>query len=218
MDTDTTELDRMLAAAAPRGVQEDAGLRREIASMARSARAAAHPRRRRGMRVALGAVLATAMVGGAGVAVAGTVFDWAPWAQDADVVYAFELPSGRACEARVQVLEVTSVDEFGRVATSVNGELTEHFRSIDAIARIDIEAAVAQVRARDSGTAMVVLGADGRLEDVPATGAGPTDDDVYAAAIDVSLADVLHDEFDALGWGDEGWSANEDLQCAPVAP
>ena len=54
------------------------------------------------MRIAAGAgIAAIALFAGAGTAAATGVIEWGPWAQDPDVVYAYTLPSGEACELRV---------------------------------------------------------------------------------------------------------------------
>src|SRR5437868_7302393 len=103
MDTDA--LDDLLHRSAPTTVAPTPALHEDLAAMMRDADtevARTEPRtRRRASRLAIGAGLALAMLGGAGAAVAAGGFEWLPWAQHPDVAYAYTLPSGRACEARV---------------------------------------------------------------------------------------------------------------------
>ncbi len=214
MNADTDSLDRLLDASAPRIQVAD---ELDATAMVRAAQREAVPRRkRRGYQVALGAALAAVLVGGAGAAVAGTVFHWAPWAQDPDIVYAFTLPSGRECEVRVQVLVVTHIGDGGALTSAVDPALTDHFRGIDAVSRVDMNSAIAEVR--QLADANVVIQANGRLADVNRSQAVMSEDDVYAFAVNRGLGAVLHEEFDALGWSDQDWNTNMDLQCAPVGP
>lgn len=209
-------LDNLLERTAPAGVESNAELARELATMSHKARRVSAAPRRKPARVALGAGLALILLGGAGAAAAGTVFNWAPWAQDPDIAYPFSLPSGRACEARVQVLEVVSIDEDGIWTSAYDPELGDHFRSLDAMGAADIEGAIEEVRARDSTHTTVGVRPDGTMSDLPTPPGGPSEDDVYAAAVNVALGDVLESEMAAYGLTIGQWNTNMDILCEPV--
>ncbi|MHB1328740.1 MAG: hypothetical protein ACYC2K_11120 [Gemmatimonadales bacterium] len=210
-------LDTLLERTTPPGVDTNPTLRRELASMSYEARQASLPPRRRPTRIAVGAGLVVLFVGGASAAVATTMFNWAPWAQDPDVVYSFTLPSDRECEARVQMLDVTNVNENGQVTTAYDRDLADHFRAMDAIGAADIDGAMREVLARDTSVAMVAVNPDGSVSDVMSPPEGPSEDDVYVAAVYDALGDVLRAEALTLGLSDAQWSTNMEIQCAPVA-
>jgi len=212
-------LDALLDRSAPAGAPDDPRLRRDLAAMASEARTASRPRRRPG-RLAATAGLAALLASGAGAAVAASVFDWEPWAQDPDLAYPFVLPSGRACEARVSVYDVVSVDENGalqRADPADDSAFARHLRGLDLIGQIDVEASIAEVRLRDTSVSFVAVTPEGRLEDVPATASGPTEDDVHAAAVSAALREALIAEATAFGRGDR-WTTDEAILCEAVAP
>jgi hypothetical protein len=210
--TDTDRLDALLNSSAPAPVKNSALLERQIALLSRDARQASAPRRRPA-RVLVGAGLSLLLIGGAGTAVAATTFNWAPWAQDPDIAYAFTLPSGRMCEARVQVLRVTSVPQSGPIETAPDRVLSDHFRNFDAIAAADIDGSIAEVRDRQGDGTMVTVGDDGQLSDVPETPEGPNEDDVYAAAAHEALGDALRAEASSYGLHPDEWNTNYSIQC-----
>lgn len=101
----TDQLDRLLATSAP---EPPVLARHDAAAMITDARGAAAPRRRRYRPVLLAGVVAAVLTGGAGVAVASDLIDWAPWAEDPVGAYSYRLPSGTTCEVRFG--NVTIVD------------------------------------------------------------------------------------------------------------
>lgn len=211
-------LDALLDRSAPAGAPDDPRLRRDLAAMASEARTASRPRRRPG-RLAATAGLAALLASGAGAAVAASVFDWEPWAQDPDLAYPFVLPSGRACEARVSVYDVVSIDENGSVQRDPadDSDFARHLRGVDVVGEADVRAEVAEVRLRDTSVSYVAVTPEGHLEDVPATASGPTEDDVHAAAVSAAVRDALGEEAAAFGRGDR-WTTDEAVLCEAVAP
>jgi len=211
-------LDVLLDGSAPAGAPDDPALRRDLGVMASEARTASRSRRRP-VRLVATAGLAALLVSGAGAAVAGSVFDWEPWAQDPDLAYPFVLPSGRACEARVSVYDVVSIDENGSVQRDPadDSDFARHLRGVDVVGEADVRAEVAEVRLRDTRVSYVAVTPDGHLEDVPATASGPTEDDVHAAAVSAAVRDALGEEAAAFGRGDR-WTTDEAVLCEAVAP
>ena len=211
-------LDVLLDGSAPAGAPDDPALRRDLGVMASEARTASRSRRRP-VRLVATAGLATLLVSGAGAAVAGSVFDWEPWAQDPDLAYPFVLPSGRTCEARVSVYDVVSIDENGSVQRDPadDSDFARHLRGVDVVGEADVRAEVAEVRLRDTSVSYVAVTPEGHLEDVPATASGPTEDDVHAAAVSAAVRDALGEEAAAFGRGDR-WTTDEAVLCEAVAP
>lgn len=214
--TDHDRLDDLLNRSAPGHVQSTPRLERDLALLSREARGANTPRRRPS-RVLVGAGLSLLLLGGAGTAVAATTFNWAPWAEDPDIAYPFSLPSGRECEARVEMLLVTNAPETGPIETTYDAALTEHFRSFDLVAAADIDSSIAEVLSRKGGGTMIVVAPDGQTSDVHETPEGPSADDVYAAAAHDALGDALRAEATAFGLNLDQWSTNYDIQCEAVA-
>lgn len=211
-------LDVLLDASAPAGTTASPALRHDLAVMAARARTA--PRgRRRPIRVVATAGLAALLFSGASAAVAATVFDWEPWAQDPDLAYPFILPSGRACEARVAVYDVESIDDHGAVtrASANDSDFARHVRGLDLVDQAAVQASIAEVRQRDTGGSFVAILADGSLEDVHGTASGPTEDDVYAAAVSETVRHALDDAAAAFDGGHD-YSAQESIRCEQVAP
>lgn len=188
-------LDVLLDASAPGETIASPALRRDLAVMAARARAAAHPKRRR-LGIAATAGLAALLASGAGTAVAATVFNWEPWARNPDIAYPFTLPSGRTCEARVAVYDIKSVDSNGAVTRSEadNSNFARHLRAPDLVNQADVQASIAEVRQRDTSISYVAVTPAGSLEDVPATASGPTEDDVYAAAMSDAVRNAINKE------------------------
>ncbi|MFL2002195.1 MULTISPECIES: hypothetical protein [unclassified Microbacterium] len=211
-------MDDLLNRTAPPPIESGSALGRDLRMVSREARRHARHTtvpgpRTRPARVALGAGLAVLLVAGAGTAVAATTFDWAPWAQDPDISYPFALPSGRDCEARVQMLVVTSIDENGRIETAYDETVADHFRAFDAIGASDVEESITEVLNRKGSGSMIVIHPDGQISDMPETPEGPTQDDVYAAAVDDALGDALRTEAVAYGLTEDQWNSNEVILC-----
>ena len=212
-------LDVLLTDSAPAETISSPALRRDLAVMAVEARAASRVRRRP-LRVAATAGLAALLVSGAGTAVAASVFDWAPWAQDPDLAYLFILPSGRACEARVAVYDIESIDSNGAVNRSEpanDSDFARHIRDLDLVEQADVEASITEVRQRDTTVSYVAVLPSGQLEDVHATPSGPTEDDVYAAAVSNAVRDVINAEAASFDGGHD-YTGEESILCETVAP
>ena len=219
MNPTPDHLDVLLADSAPAETTSSPALRHDLAVMAVEARAAARLRRRP-LRVAATAGLAALLVSGAGTAVAASVFDWAPWAHDPDLAYPFILPSGRSCEARVAVYDIESVDGNGAVTRSDpanDSDFARHLRDLDLVDQADVQASITEVRQRDTSVSYVAVLPGGHLEDVHATAAGPTEDDVYAAAVSNAVRDVVDAEAAAYEGGHE-YTGEESILCETVAP
>lgn len=214
--TDTDRLDALLNSSAPAPVKSSTMLERDIALLSREARRTNAPRRRPA-RVLVGAGLSLLLIGGAGTAVAATTFNWAPWAQDPDVAYAFTLPSGRECEARVQILRVVNAPASGPIEDAPDQALSDHFRAFDAVAASDVDRSIAEVLSRRGGGTMITVGSDGQLSDVPETPEGPSDDDVYAAAAHDALGDALLSEARSYGLDPDEWTTKHSIQCETAA-
>jgi hypothetical protein len=212
-------LDVLLNDSAPAETTSSPGLRHELAVMAAEARTASRLRRRP-LRIAATAGLAALLVSGAGTAVAASVFDWAPWAQDPDLAYPFILPSGRACEARVAVYDIESIDSNGAVTRSDpanDSDFARHLRDLDLVDQGDVEASITEVRQRDTSVSYVAVLPSGQLEDVHATASGPTEDDIYAAAVSNTVRYVINAEAATFDEGHD-YTADESILCEKVAP
>ncbi|KRA23568.1 hypothetical protein ASD65_03370 [Microbacterium sp. Root61] len=206
-------LDDQLHRSAPTSVAPTPALHADLAAMMRDAEAevtrTAPPTRRRVSRIAIGAGLALAMLGGAGAAVAAGGFAWLPWAQDPDVAYAYTLPSGRACEARV-LTDNASLGADGASPESV-AQLRSWLAATDVLAIADVDGVLATLRSEPDPELMVVLTPEGPLDVVPRTAEGPTPDDEYAQAVDraVNEAIAAHAATIDTGW----WAFAIQMQC-----
>ncbi|WP_457101475.1 hypothetical protein [Microbacterium sp. P5_E9] len=208
MDTQD-RLDLLLERSAPEAVHVGDDLVREmdhVAAATHTQVADEQPRIRRMPRLVAGVGLAVLLTGGAGAAVAAGGFEWLPWAEDPDVAYAFTLPSGRGCEARI-VLEQT--EDYGDwdVFVADIGQLTLDDATVAR--RAD------EIRS-DPRSIIQVLDANGQFVDLPA-GAEPTEDDWYAVAHYVALTEEttrLSAEAGIDGW----WTSDAQLQCEALAP
>lgn len=211
-------LDVLLNDSAPAETNSSQALRHDLAVMAAEAETASRLRRRP-LRVAATAGLAALLVSGAGTAVAASVFDWAPWAQDPDLAYPFILPSGRACEARVAVYDIESIDSNGAITRSDpanDSDFARHLRNLDLVDQGDVQASITEVRQRDTSVSYVAVLPEGDLEDVPATVSGPTEDDIYAAAVSNAVRDVINTEAATFDEGHD-YTADESILCEKVA-
>jgi len=208
MDT-PDRLDLLLERTAPDAVHIDDALTRDMDAVAALARAQVAAERRpvrRIPRVTAGLGLAVLLCGGAGAAVAAGGFDWLPWAQDPDVAYAFTLPSGRECEARI-VLEQTEPEGDWDAFVADVGALTIDPAVVDR--RAD------EIRS-DPHTIIQVLGADGSWQD-PQPGVEPTDDDWSATAHYVVLGEATN-RLSAAAGIDGWWTSDAQLLCEAVTP
>jgi hypothetical protein len=145
--------------------------------------------------------------------------DWAPWAQDPDLAYPFILPSGRACEARVAVYDIESIDSNGAITRSDpanDSDFARHLRNLDLVDQGDVQASITEVRQRDTSVSYVAVLPEGDLEDVPATVSGPTEDDIYAAAVSNAVRDVINTEAATFDEGHD-YTADESILCEKVA-
>ncbi|MGZ0710910.1 hypothetical protein ACWPKO_21545 (plasmid) [Coraliomargarita sp. W4R53] len=229
MSIERDPLDDLLNQSAPTQV-ENVELQSQFATMVREAQREAAPRRTRAAwRLAVGAGLSVLLVGGAGAAVAGGIFNWEPWAEDPDISYSFTLPSGIACETRVLIDSAPDQGGAGIPTPSVGAE---QFRSwaqtTDLFALADVNARLAELTQNGGMPAdlaplrqgepqlMVVLESGGGLDVVPKTASGPSADDLYAHAVDLAMADVLESKSTELGLdgiAGNGWSTTQQMMC-----
>ncbi|MFK4789407.1 hypothetical protein [Microbacterium sp. ZW T5_56] len=201
-------LDHLLQRSAPPDLTVGDELTRALDQTTHAARAqifAEKPRTRRTPRVLAGLGLAIVLMGGAGTAVASGGLSWLPWAQHPDAVYAFTLPSGRECELRSVVVEPRELagDWAGFVASV--GDLHVD----DAL----VKSWADRIRS-DPQTRIQIVNADGEWED-PTGDTPPTDDDIYAIAHRVAMAETVAQlaEQAEVSLAFEG---NEQLLCEAV--
>jgi len=200
--TDHDQLDELLARSAPRTTTATPELRDELTRMAVASVAERRPSgARRRLRVALGAGIATvAVLAGAGTAAATGLIEWGPWAQDPDVVYAYTLPSGEACELRVTFDDRAT----GEVARDVVANL-------DLAAEIDVARNIAMLRAMPS------TGGDefGNSWD---TGYGtefyPGVDEEFDTAVGFAVTEVIGEELNARGVAPAAQDATYGSTCS----
>jgi hypothetical protein len=207
-------LDVLLTDSAPAKTSSSPTLRHDLAVMAAEAKTASRLRRRP-LRVAASPGR-RALLGRR----ARTPGDWAPWAQDPDLAYPFILPSGRACEARVAVYDIESIDSNGAITRSDpanDSDFARHLRDLDLVDQADVQASITEVRQRDTSVSYVAVLPDGQLEDVHATTSGPTEDDIYAAAVSNAVRDVINAEAATFDGGHD-YTADESILCEKVAP
>lgn len=119
-------LDDLLDSSAPptRSARES-----DLSAMIAAARAELPKPRRRRVAVVSG-VLAAVLVGGAGVAAAADVFDWAPWAQDPVGAVSFTMSNGFTCELRFSDYSGGSDPAF---VADVNRTLEDWYRATDVV-------------------------------------------------------------------------------------
>ncbi|MDQ7877557.1 hypothetical protein Q9R08_06165 [Microbacterium sp. QXD-8] len=103
----------------------------DLAAMIAEARTEVPRPRRHRIAIASG-VLAIALVGGAGVAVATDGFSWAPWAQDPVGAVSFSMSNGFDCELRFSRYTAGSDPAF---LADVNRTLEDWYRATDVVGR-----------------------------------------------------------------------------------
>jgi hypothetical protein len=208
MDT-PDRLDLLLDRSAPDAVHIDDALTRDLVAATAAARAevaAERGRIRRIPRAAAGLGLAVLLCGGAGAAVAAGGFEWLPWAQEPDVAYAFTLPSGRECEARMVLEQTEPEGDWGAF--------------VDEVGRLTIDQAIIdrwedEIR-NDPRAIIQVLGADGAWRDAQ-PGDEPTEDDWSAVAHYAALTDETN-RISAAAGIDGWWTSDAQLLCEAVNP
>lgn len=198
MTTELDPLDGMLDAAAPRGADDHAGLRAELAAMTGDARRSARPARaRRRVTVALGAGLAAVLVGSAGVAAASDYFDWAPWSQNPVAAYEYTLPSGVACEVRVGNLDLYDND----LEPIAEAQLKDWYARTDVLGLVE-ERLPARIAESREGSHMHVL--DDGTEVEAGYGTEYYDQDrEYSSAFDQLVHQMIFEELVRLGYDRE---------------
>lgn len=140
MTASTDPLDDLLERSAPHVPDPRPGLCTGLTTMARAARRAARSPSRPGARLVLGMSLAAALLGGAGVAAANdeVMRDWFGPMRDPYVTYVYTAPSGAVCEERIG-------DAVANDPAAVEA-LRRWLRSVDVVAIVDVDAALAQLR------------------------------------------------------------------------
>lgn len=229
MNVQRDSLDDLLDMSAP-AQGERVDLHSQFAAMVRDARREVAPRRAPGgWRVALGAALGVLLVGGAGAAVAGGIFNWDSWAEDPDISYSFTLPSGVECETRLLIDSAPDQADNGVPTPSVGAEKFRSWaQATDLFALADVDARLAELEQHGGMPAdlappqlgdeelMVVVEPGGGLDVVPRTESGPSADDLYAHAVDLAMNDVLAAKSAELGLdgtAGNGWSTSQQMLC-----
>ena len=208
----------------------------DMSAMVREAAHAATAARRRtlGLRAAAGVAALALVGGGTSIAAAAGLFTWQGWAEDADIAYAFGLPSGKQCETRITIDASTSSGDGLQTPSPLGAALHEWARTADWAAIVDVDAQLARLdpatgvdrteltkssQAGASSDVMIVLGVDGHLDVVPRTEAGPTPDDLRAHAVDSAIQAAIDREASVLAASIDGqgdWATNLDTQCTPL--
>ncbi|MFC5931140.1 hypothetical protein D6T64_13530 [Cryobacterium melibiosiphilum] len=199
----TDPLDVMLGHSSPETVTITAEVQRDLAVMNRAAarEVATKAPSRWTTSLVVGFGLALALTGTAGAATATGVFAWLPWAENPDMVYAFVLPSGRACEGRIALQHEAAAGNWDAFVESM-GAL-----EVDPA---DIEQVAMELR-NDS---LVVVTDDGTIEDRPPGSVPQTDDGTYAAANLVAVKMAMTRLSATTGVV----VSDLQVQCATVAP
>ncbi|TDE94890.1 hypothetical protein EXU48_08880 [Occultella glacieicola] len=190
--TDDDHLDALLNASSPPAPLAGAATETDLATLVAEARTAAIPPRPGRTRRHLTAVSAAVVLGlaGAGAAAATvTDADWLPWAQEADVIFTYTLPSGAVCEERI-----------GDVGSSGDPEAVEatreFFRDNDVLALADVDAMIAQIRQEDASG-----GEDGTEVSADDPDAQPMSADMeYGLALGRAISDLVTAELRSQGF------------------
>ncbi|MGF6821250.1 hypothetical protein M2317_000136 [Microbacterium sp. ZKA21] len=198
----------------------------DVRAMVLEARTQAPPSRpRRRTKAGLAAVSALALVlGGGGVAVAAGIITWPDNLQNPDTSFAFEVPSGRACEVRLVVEPVAQQPDDPSpdrdAAAAVQAEATQWLRSVDLQASIDLETARNQaerILTEQHEVGMtIVIGADGWLADAALADRAPDADDVEAFAVDRAVRAAMAAHLAQAGYPEGDWVFSSDggVKCA----
>lgn len=224
---DTEQLDDLLSASAPAARVID---RVDVRAMMADAAAEVRPvrsRRRVTAGIAVGAALAL-IIGGGGVAVASGLVSWPSGFEDPDGSYAFTLPSGRACEARLVIGASEPIeDPTAEVERSVD---TETQRAVqEEVARwlrdgaldrdLDLPTAEAEALAiyeeQEAVGMTILIGADGWLTDAAIAPGRPNADDARAFAVNRAVGAAMTDHLTRVGFPENTWtfSADGGVKC-----
>ncbi|MFB7250529.1 hypothetical protein [Microbacterium sp. NPDC056234] len=217
------KLDDLLDASAP-AVRTIASS--DVRAMVLDARAQERPDRPR-RRVRAGAATASVLalvLGGGGAAVAAGLISWPEHLQNPDTSFAFEVPSGRACEVRLVVDPVAAQPDDPSpdrdAAAAVRDEVAQWLRSDDLRARLDLGAARSEAQRiladqRESGMT-IVIGADGWLTDARFSDRAPDADDLEAFAVSRAVGSALTAHLTRAGFDDNVWEFSTDggVKCA----
>lgn len=199
MDIDDSlddDIVRTLRHAAPRTTPVSERVENELARMtvaARTNQVPAGPDKERGRRVVIrGAILGVVLMAGAGAAAASTATSWiSSWADTPALEFTYTLPSGSTCESRIGGLELPPGFE------DQESEILEHIASIDVMATIDLDGAIAAARSSRDMWFETDEGVD-----VPAwygTKYYPSPDREYSMAVQSGLREVIFDELERRG-------------------
>lgn len=199
--TDLDPFDSLLERSTPRSTPATPELREELTRMAVESVSERRSSGTRRLRIAAGAgIAAVALFAGAGTAAATGVIEWGPWAQDPDVVYAYTLPSGEACELRVTFDDRAT----GQVVRDIAS-------SIDLSSEIDVDGTIDTLRTSAS------IGGDefGNTWD---TGYGtefyPGPDEEFDTAVGFAVSDLIGEELNARGVAPSAQDATYASTCS----
>lgn len=177
----------------------------DLVAMTMAARREAIPRRRM-PRIALGVGIAALLAGGAGIAVANDLM-WSDWVKDPQGWYSFTLPSGATCTAQTGDIEANDP----RVAEAVTA-----FYASDVMARVDVEAALAELRSEP----WIVTLEDGSTEVLEPGSPHFSFDEEYKGAVSIAVGHALTDHLAASNLPRAEHTALGEILCSndPVAP
>ena len=217
------QLDDLLDASAPAARTIASS---DVRAMALDARATVRPSApRRRTKAGVAAVCALALVlGGGGVAVAAGLISWPENLQNPDTSFAFDVPSGRACEVRLVVEPVAEQPDDPSPdrdeAAAIQAEVTQWLRSVDLQASLDLETArdqATRILAEQHEAGMtIVIGTDGWLADAALADRAPDADDVEAFAVDRAVRAAMAGHLIRAGYPEDVWefSAEGGVKCA----
>lgn len=196
MTTDPIDdlLDRSAPSLVDRGTMTDEAYRQMIRE--------AHdrvgsPRHRRRTMAGVAALVAGTLVASGGVAVAAGLVTWPAGFENPDAEFAFTLPSGRACEVRM-VMETATGEVIDPEISEVQTEVAQWLQEGDYEGKLEMDRALAdanRILAEQEalyGTT-ILIDEEGWLMDAALADRRPTDDDVYAFAVDQATHNAMDD-------------------------
>lgn len=201
---DDPELDHLLDASRPptplADTASDADLLAQVNNAHEAARKPVRRAARRTVTVTAAVLLGLGGVGAAAAAV--TQASWSPWAKDPDVVLAYELPSGAACELRLGNAETTDPD--------VLEALREIVGTKDLVALADVDATIAAIRA-DTGTYEDENGAE--HDAAYGTPYYLSPDREFDQALSLAVLEIVIEDLKSQGLGVDGFAYSSQALC-----
>lgn len=167
----------------------------------------------RGRRLAAGIALSAVLVG-AGVSAAAAAGLWSWWAESPDLAYEFTLPSGQQCEVRYGLMS-TSLTTAPVDSSNLDAGLAQWLTQTDVVATADVDGALAAFEADEVEFFAAHLDDDGELTSHAVQPGEIMDaDELYAAAVEYAVSEVINDEVVARGLS--GIAYGTEIVCGEV--